>query len=354
MRIPLAGIIERQAFGGPRALFLVRFEKPLKAKGIDQAISRRLGPGMGPEMRMWTGMFKAAREAGFSAPGMAITAMWARWQDISLDVNRAKRGQRVELAFIGGAGSGTGKVPVLTGQFAGSRRFGGRGYKTSSGRYPPARYETAALIALDEPIHYAEARSVVDGSARYEDTRRRILPEHAIRRAYLVPTVSTIPDHIWRDIEKTAFGDMPDHVAKKVVDASRYARQPGRYIIEMNARLKKVALTIRRRLHPYRRVSKLLDIGEFLFREIEPTPMAEFRRIMRVWYKVTMPRYNPHERVRLMWEAILWSSHLFVWPIVKRELFRDPQYGDVALRPMREDLAEYLEVEAAEAARGVR
>lgn len=85
----ISGKIEQQRFGGPGSQFLVHLDDPISPEDYETALD--LLPSVVRKV------FEEAKRSGAVDAGGNMRAIWARFQDVALDVRAAKRGTLAEF-----------------------------------------------------------------------------------------------------------------------------------------------------------------------------------------------------------------------------------------------------------------
>ena len=102
----IEGKVERQVFGGVRALFMVRFKKPVPLSMILRA-QGRVPPAVHGEAGAWK-VIDEFKNIGCAVTGpdpksehplmrYSVACMWARWGDLTIPAARLKKGMPLEI-----------------------------------------------------------------------------------------------------------------------------------------------------------------------------------------------------------------------------------------------------------------
>jgi hypothetical protein len=355
-QLDVRGRVVKQVFGGPRALFLVKLDPALTMDYVDKRVlageftmMRHVLPKYRVHIRpsekatRWLKFFEDRAKEGFVNERGDATHVWARVQDLALDFSQARINTRVEVAFVGGAEAGAGKVTVLPGRFAGLHRY----YKPYKGK------RTAVLVALDEPMNYYEIKTASYAPSRGEYEREEAVEAEGVKESFWLPSCYVIPED----------------VARTLVGAARSER----WFYDQNIGAERgwgaaqiEGLRVRSiRLHRF--ASRFLDafpLGrkhrglDYEYVElVRPIKRTVLRRMLYRFHSIIEPRHTLRGMYRTFDEQIWHSTYsdlahsslVYIIPVNMGAMF-----DTVLVRPLREDLAEYLEVEAAEATRGVR
>jgi len=374
--ISAPGRVVRQMFGGPRALFLVKLDVPLSLDYVDKKVlsnELKLRNVILPKYRAqhtftnqakaWMKFFEYREREGFLDASGHVAYVWGRWADITLNVPLSKLRQPVEIAFIAEAASGAGKVPVLTGRLLGwKERYTGYGIVHIRGVRERHR-RPIAIIELSEPIHISDLWSI----AHAVEAEEHPVAYAAIQQHYFLPNVYTLAAPTAATIKRMAKGwegafyeVHTKHAGRKLTDKDWPIN-----IAAFGERLQAFARGFLRRwpLKPHKvEIGSRPPIpGPYYYEFAGPVPRAQLRKALARWFYLHKEFVHPWHRetraekrtaARGAWKEanneVVWNSMLWIIPINYREA------DAVAVRPMREDLAEYLEIGAVEATRGVR
>jgi hypothetical protein len=169
-----SGVIERQVFGGVRALFLVRFKKPVSLYEIVQLMDLKVEEAdkfeaelkrqglitaqegiMDPGIPIRTASVVARLRPRYRQIGKLVKGMWARWSDLSIPATWLRKGQPIEMMDSEGRDFAVRFIKRL---------------KKKKGRI---------LVWLPEPLTWWDIREMHDWTM--------VRPEHVSKHQFFIP-----------------------------------------------------------------------------------------------------------------------------------------------------------------------
>lgn len=163
----LHAVIEKQAFGGPGAMFRVRLKKPVPFKAFSAFMGIPTASASGreklfEEYQRLGCLERVIREEG-GLEAFVVTCMWAPWRFLTIPLNRLKKGQPVEVVVESAKHvQSIENYPV---------RFVKWMKRKHDGRHVP-------LVWFPEPVTYFDIAKIYLWNF--------VRPEHISKHAYLV------------------------------------------------------------------------------------------------------------------------------------------------------------------------